>query len=105
MAVIATRSILNRQMLANVSGTLNSKRLYQSSGKEKENRLVFTSSTKREIRHLHAVVVQRRQRNLQKRVMQVHKQSCCFANLKLLLFLPFSLPSPSSLLKFPNDES
>ena len=36
-------------MLANVSGTLNSKRLYQSSGKEKENRLVFTSSTKREI--------------------------------------------------------
>ena len=105
MAVIPTRSIRDRQMLANVSGTLNSKRLYQSSGKEKGSRLVFTSSTKREIRHLYVVVVQRRQRNLQKRVMHVHKQSCCFANLKLLLFLPFSLPSPSSLLKLPNDKS
>ena len=28
-------------------------------------------------------------------------QSCCFTNLKLLFFLPFSLPSPSSLLKLP----
>ena len=32
----------------------------------------------------------------------MHVQSCCFANLNLLLFfLPFSLPSPSSLLKLP----
>ena len=46
--------------------------------------LVFPSSTKREIRHFHVVVVQRRQRNVQKSVM--HVQSCCFANLNLLLF-------------------
>ena len=32
----------------------------------------------------HVVVVQRRQRNVQKSVM--HVQSCCFANLNLLLF-------------------
>ena len=75
---------------------LNSKGLYQSSGKEKESCcLVFPSSTKREFRrHFHVVVVQRRLRNVQKSVM--HVQSCCFA------FLPFSLPSPSSLLKLPN---
>ena len=45
---------------------------------------MFPSSTKREIRHFHVVVVQRRQRNVQKSVM--HVQSCCFANLNLLLF-------------------
>ena len=39
---------------------------------------------KREIRYFHVVVVQRRQRNVQKSVM--HVQSCCFANLNLLLF-------------------
>ena len=60
---------------------------------------MFTSSTKREIRHFHVVVVQGRQRNAQKSVM--HVQSCCFANLNLLLFWPFSLTSPSSLLKLP----
>ena len=59
---------------------------------------VFPSSTKREIRHFHVVFVQRRLRNVQKSV-----QSCCFANLNLLcFFFPFSLPSPSSLLKLPN---
>ena len=64
---------------------LNSKGLYQSSGKEKESCcLLFPSSTKREIRQFHVVVVQRRQRNVQKSVM--HVQSCCFANLNLLLF-------------------
>ena len=63
---------------------LNSKRLYQSSGIEKEiGCLVFTSSTKREIRHFYVVVVKQRQRNVQKSVM--HVQSCCFANLILLL--------------------
>ena len=45
---------------------------------------MFPSSTKREIRHFHVVVVRRRQRNLQKSVIQV--QSCCFANLNLLVF-------------------
>ena len=64
---------------------LNSKRLYQSSGKEKGSRcLVFASSTKREIRQFHVEVVRWRQRNVQKSV--VHVQSCCFANLNLLLF-------------------
>ena len=53
--------------------------------KEEESRcLVFTSSTKGEIRHFHVVVVQWRQRNVQKSVM--HVQSCCFANVNLLLF-------------------
>ena len=59
---------------------------------------MFPSSIKREFRHLHVVVVQQRQRNVQKSVM--HVQSCCFA----IAFLSFSLPSPSSLLKLPNDE-
>ena len=64
---------------------LNTKRLYQSCGKEKESScLMLTSSTKRKISHFHVVVVYRQQRNVQKRVM--HVQSCCFANLNLLLF-------------------
>ena len=46
--------------------------------------LLLTSSTRREFRHFHVVVVQWRQRNGQKSVM--HVQSCCFANLQLLLF-------------------
>ena len=66
---------------------LNFKRLYQSSRSQRKRKslsLVFTSSTEREIRHFHVVAVQQRQRNVQKRVMRV--QSCCFANLNLLLF-------------------
>ena len=64
---------------------LNSKRLYQSSRKKKEGCcLVFPSSTKREITHFHVLIVQRRLRNVQKCVM--HVQSCCFANINLLLF-------------------
>ena len=79
---------------------LYSKGLYQSLGKEKESCcVVFSSSIKREIRNFHVVVVQRRQRNVQTSVM--HVQSCCFADLNLC-FLPFSLPSPSSLLKLSN---
>ena len=71
--------------IGNFFWELSSRGLYQSSGKEKESCcLVFPSSTKREIRHFHVVVVQRRQRNVQKSVM--HVQSCCFANLNLLLF-------------------
>ena len=46
------------------------------------------------VRQFHVVVVQLRQRNVQKSMMQV--KSCWFAN-----FLPFSLPSPSLLLKLP----
>ena len=67
---------------------MNSNRLYRSSGKEKESRyLVFTSSTKREIRPFHVVVVQRRKRNT--------KAWCT----RRVVFLPFSLTLPSSLLK------
>ena len=75
---------------------LNSKGLYQSSGKEKESCcLVFTFSTKRDIRHFHVIVSQRQLKNVKKSVM--HVQSCCFA------FLQFSLTSPSSLPKLPNN--
>ena len=59
-------------MLGNFSG-VKSEGLYLSEERKKENScLVFTSSIKR-----------------------------CFADLNLLLFLPLSLPSPSSLLKLP----
>ena len=50
-----------------------------------------------EIRKFHVAVVQRRLRNIQKSKM--HVQSCCFAN--PIAFFPFSLPSPSFLLKLP----
>ena len=80
---------------------LNSKRLCQSSGKENDSRgLTFMSSNKSELRHYHVVVVQWQQRNVQKSVM--HGKSCCFAMYKPIAFFPFSLPSPSWLLKFPN---
>ena len=82
----------------------NNKRAGPSQQTEKEICcLVFPSSTKREIRHYHVVVVQRRLKNVQKIVM--HVQSCCFANLNLMLFFSFSMPSPSSLLKHPNTNS
>ena len=74
---------------------LISKGLCLSLGKEKESRLLFTSSTKREIRHFHVVVAQRRQRKVQKSVK--HIQSCCFANLNLLLFCRNSRRCSNSL--------
>ena len=55
---------------------------------EKKSKVVVlclpTSSTKREISQFLVVVVQWPQRNVQKSVM--HVQSCCCANLNLLLF-------------------
>ena len=89
------------KILAKLSG-INPKGPYLSLKKEKENSCaVFTNSIKRarEIRKFHVVVVQRRQRNVQKSMM--HVQSCCFAHINLLFFLPFSLPLPSLLLKLP----
>ena len=72
--------------------------MYQSSGNEKEGCcLFFPSSTKREIWHFHVVVVQRRQEVYKKSMM--HK--VLFDQSKPIAFLPFSLPSPSSLLKLP----
>ena len=44
----------------------------------------FAASTNCEIWHSHVVVVQGRPRNVQKSVM--HVQTCCFANLNILLF-------------------
>ena len=76
----------------------NSKGLYQGSEKEKGSRcLVFMFSTKREISQFHVVDVQQ---HVLKSMMYV--QSCCFANLSLLFFFPFLLPSSSSLLKLPS---
>ena len=73
---------------------LNPKGPYLSLEKEKENSCaVFTNSIKRarEIRKFQVADLQRRLRNVQK--------SVCFASINRLFFLPFSLPSPSLLLK------
>ena len=79
---------------------MNSKGLYMYHISRKEKSVAVLCSRPRQnvklARPFHVVVVQRRLRNVQKRVM--HVQSCCFA----IAFLPFSLPSPSSLLKLPN---
>ena len=47
--------------------------------------LGFLSSTTRGIMHFHVVVVKRRLRNVQKIKSVMHVQSCCFANINLLL--------------------
>ena len=66
---------------------LNSKRLYQSSGKEKESFcLVFPSTRKRE-RYNRAVTAKKCKKSV------THVQSCCFANLNLLLKLPNQPPA------------
>ena len=44
-----------------------------------------TVSTKSGIWHFQVVVVQRQQRNVDKTAPVLHVQSCCFANLNLLL--------------------
>ena len=73
------------QMLAKFSG-VKSERTVFTLRKRKRNCVVSTYFIKwtREIRKFHVVVVLRRLRNVQKSAMQV--QSCCFANLNLLLF-------------------
>ena len=79
---------------------MNSKGLYVYHISRKEKSVAVLCSRPRQnvklARPFHVVVVQRRLRNVQKRVM--HVPSCCFA----IAFLPFSLPSPSSMLKLPN---
>ena len=95
IALIPTRTI--RQMLVIFSGAEFKKTVSEFRKRKRKSLLSsFTSSTKREIRHFHVVVVQRRQRNVQKSVM--HVQSCCFADLNLLLFcrssnVAFKLPN------------
>ena len=89
-------------MLANFL-KLNSKGLYQRSRKGKESCcLVFPPSTKHEIRHFNVVVVQRRLRNVQKK--RDARAKLLFSLSKLIAFLPFALPSPSSLLELPKSE-
>ena len=55
---------------------------------EKKKKVVVFCSRPRQIAKLgssvHVVVVQQRQRNVQKSVM--NEQSCCFANISLLVF-------------------
>ena len=64
---------------------------------------MFLPAIKRQIGYFHVVVVRRRLTYVQKSVM--HVQSCCLANLDLLLFCRrFSLLSPSLLLKVPIDQ-
>ena len=68
---------------------------------KKKESLVTTSSTKRAIRQFHVVVGQGRRRSVRKstcKVVTLPIQTYCFL---LSFFLPFSLPSPVSLLKFP----
>ena len=80
---------------------LNSEGLYRRSRKEKESRCLVFTSCQREIRHFHVIVMQKRQRNLQKKkVMHIEK----LLLIESIAFLPFSLPSSSSLLKLPKIE-
>ena len=72
------------QMVAKFSG-LNPKGPYLSLQKEKENfMLTYFVKRVRNIRKCHVAVMQRRLRTYKKNVM--HVQSCCFADINLLLF-------------------
>ena len=83
IALIPSRLI--RQMLATFFGVVF-----------RLNDCIKVQEKKKKVaKHFHVVVMQRRQRNVQKRA--IHVQSYCFAFVNLLLCLPFSLLSPSSL--------
>ena len=72
--------------------------MVRSSGKGKESRcLVFTSSKKREIRQFHVVVFSVTARKCTK--MRDARAELLFRQSKPIAVLPFSLRSPSSLLK------
>ena len=60
------------------------------------------SSTKRETKDFHVVVVQWRQRDVQKIKAWCPWRARVFSLSKPIDFLPFSVTSPSSLLKLPN---
>ena len=79
---------------------LNSYEPHPPSERERKfHRRLCTSPVKRKIRHFHVVVVQWGRRKVQKSVM------CKLVDLviKPIAFLTFSLPSPSSDLKNPNE--
>ena len=61
--------------------------------------LVLTSSTKHEIRQFHVADVQRRQKKSTKKCDV--RAKLLFCQFKAIVFLLFSLTSPSSLLKLP----
>ena len=76
------------QMLAKFSKAESERNAFKFRKRKRKRKfcVVFTYSIKqaREIRKFHVAVEQRRLRNVQKSVM--HVQSCCFANINLLLF-------------------
>ena len=67
---------------------------------EKKRKIGVLSS--RKIRKFHVVLVQRRQRSVQKKKGDARAR-LLFCQSKPYCFLPFSLMSPSSLLKLPNE--
>ena len=90
--ICITSDLINRiqfqlicQMLAKYFVVESERTLFRFR-KRKKNSVLFTYFIKRarEISKFHVVVVLRRLGNVQKSVM--HVQSCCFANLNLLLF-------------------
>ena len=82
-------------LLAKFSSGLNPKGPYLNY--EKEKNFFYCVHLLREVRKFHVAVVQRWLKNVQKSLM--HVQSCCLTNINLLLFSPFSFPSPSLLPK------
>ena len=73
-------------MLAKFSGVESERTVFKFRKRKRKFCVMFTYSIKQacEIRKFHVLVEQRPLRNVQKSVM--HVQSCCFANLNLLLF-------------------
>ena len=93
---------LIRQTLA-IFSEFNSEGLYQSLGKEKGSfRPVSPSSTKT-CRHLHVLLADRATTATNCRKKRDTRAKLLFYQSKPIAFLPFSLPSPSSLLKLPNE--
>ena len=76
------------QMLANLSGVESESTISKFRKRKRKSlccvHLSYYLTGTREIGKFHVAIVQRRLRYVQKRVM--HVQSCCFANVSLLLF-------------------
>ena len=90
-------------MLAKLSGVEFERTSSKFRKKEKENPffVLFTQCIKRarEVRKFHVSVLQGRLRNAQKK--RDARAKLLFCHSKPIVFLPFSLLSPSSLLKLP----
>ena len=70
-------------MLANFPGVEFQKTISKFRKKKSNRFVVFTSFVRHEIRMFHVIILQQWQRNVQKSVM--YMQTCCLANLYLLL--------------------